>query len=260
MSVRLYLARQQAKVVPGANQGIGLAASQVIVSAAADYHVIMTGRDLSKVERAIAELRAMSEVKGTLSALQLNVTDPESVTCAAQIVRDQHGGLDALVNNAGVGGLHISDVAARMKLCMDTNVVGPAVVSSAFRPLLLQSPHACSIYVTSGGGSITRTLTGKTVPRHGGDAYQCSKAALNMLAVQDWLEWTPRGIRVFAMSPGFVVTNLRGTSEEERSGWGASETVKGDPMVAGKTILDIICGKRDEDMGKLVVEGGVYPW
>jgi hypothetical protein len=58
------------------------------------------------------------------------------------------------------------------------------------------------------------------------------------------------------VSPGFVVSNLRGTSEEERSGWGGA----GDPAVSGQLILEILEGERDGDVGKFVWTEGVHPW
>lgn len=63
-------------------------------------------------------------------------------------------------------------------------------------------------------------------------------------------------IKVFAMSPGFVVSNLRGTTEELRSGWGLA----GDPITAGHTFLSILRGERDADVGRLIHKDGVYDW
>jgi hypothetical protein len=70
------------------------------------------------------------------------------------------------------------------------------------------------------------------------------------------VEFGSKGLKVFAMCPGFVVSNLRGTSDEARSGWGGA----GDPQVSGKTVLSIIQGERDADAGKFVHKDGVYPW
>jgi hypothetical protein len=66
-------------------------------------------------------------------------------------------------------------------------------------------------------------------------------------------------MKVFAMCPGFVVSNLRGTTEEMRNG-SPFGMQAGDPMVSGQTLLSIIEGKRDDDAGKFVHKDGVYPW
>ncbi len=83
-----------------------------------------------------------------------------------------------------------------------------------------------------------------------------SKAALNIMTVQMVRRLGEKGVKVFAFCPGLVRSNLRGEGEEEVSAWGRA----GDPMVSGKGILDIVLGERDEDVGRFVWVGGVYPW
>lgn len=78
--------------------------------------------------------------------------------------------------------------------------------------------------------------------------YQVSKAALNMLAVLEARDLGDQGLKVFAMSPGYVVSNLRGENEEARTGWGKA----GDPEDSGKLLLSIVMGERDKDVGCLV--------
>jgi hypothetical protein len=64
-------------------------------------------------------------------------------------------------------------------------------------------------------------------------------------------------INVFVMTPGFVVSNLRGTDENLRTWAGMA----GDPMVAGRTLLSILHGERDADAGAgLVHKDGVFGW
>jgi hypothetical protein len=52
------------------------------------------------------------------------------------------------------------------------------------------------------------------------------------------------------------VSNLRGESEEARNVGGAA----GDPEVSGQTVLSVITGQRDADVGKFVHKDGIYPW
>lgn len=77
-----------------------------------------------------------------------------------------------------------------------------------------------------------------------------------MLAVLEAGEYGSKGLKVFVMSPGFVRSNLRGSSEEARSGWGKA----GDPEVSGQIVLSIVQGKRDADVGRFVHKDGVYDW
>ena len=138
-----------------------------------------------------------------------------------------------------------------------TNTIGPVLMMEAFRPLLLKSKNAYSLYVSSALGSLgvaqDPSIFGYEVE---GFAYRMSKAALNMWTVQEDRLWRPKGIKTFVMCPGFVVSNLRGKDEQARTGGGNA----GDPKVSGKTMLDIIEGRRDTDIGKFVHEDGVYPW
>lgn len=244
-------------LVTGANSGIGFGITQALVQSSSTFHVIIASRTLEKANAAKSEIEAAG-IKGTLSALQLDVTDENSINKAAEYVRLQHGYLSALINNAGVGGQH-PDLKTRFQRCLETNVIGPALVAAAFRPLLFKSKNPYSIYIGSGQRTLIRNALQKTadsarIPY--GDAYPVSKAALGMLAVTELRDHGDKGLKVFVVSPGFVISNLRGPSEEQRTGWGRAQG----PEEAGKLVLDIVEGKRDADVGCLVHKDGVYAW
>ena len=241
----------------GANSGVGFATAKVIACASEVFHVIMASRSLEKAKSAMSEIEAAG-TKGLLSTVQLDVTDERSIEQAVALVNQKFGRLDVLVNNAAAGSID-PDVKTRFQLCMDTNVIGPAVVSAAFRPLLLKSQKPYSIYVSSGMGSMAKASDPtSTIYRSltNGEAYRASKAALNMVALQESIEFSSTALKVFVVCPGFVRSNLRGQSEEARSGWGKA----GDPQVSGETILSVIQGERDADVGRFVHREGVYPW
>jgi NAD(P)-dependent dehydrogenase (short-subunit alcohol dehydrogenase family) len=250
-------------LITGANSGVGLATTKVLTSALTNYHVVIAARSLPKAEIAESEVEAENpHSAGRISIVQLDVTDVASITHACDFIEKEFGHLDVLINNAAVGGTGEPDIYTRFKACMDTNVIGPAVVADVFRPLLFKSSNPYSIFVSSAAGSFGRAIErfkGKREkppePQNGG-AYHVSKAALNMIALREHIEYGEKGLKVFAMSPGFVVSNLRGPSEELRSGWGKA----GPARVSGKTILSILDGERDEDVGKLVRKDGVDEW
>lgn len=216
----------------------------------------MTGRSLEKVKTAKLDVERCG-IKGLLSAVQLDVIDERSIGEAVKYVEGTHGRLDILINNAGIGNMD-ANVKARFQQCLETNTMGPAMVAAAFRPLLLKSQAPYSIFVSSGAGSMTRALKPSPHSLPNEDAYRASKAALNMIAIMEDKLYNSSGLKVFTVSPGFVVSNLRGTSEDARMGWGLWGD--GDPLVAGNTLLEIIEGKRDDDAGKFVTKDGVYPW
>lgn len=96
-------------------------------------------------------------------------------------------------------------------------------------------------------------------PPHGGGnpgGYQVSKAALNMLALLEARDYGEQGLKVFILSPGFIRSNLRGPGEDAISGWGQA----GDAAVPGGVVLDIVEGKRDADVARLIDKDTVHEW
>ncbi|KAF2493744.1 putative short chain dehydrogenase/reductase [Lophium mytilinum] len=243
-------------LITGANSGVGYATAKVLASASENFHIIMACRSLENAENAKSEIEATG-IKGTLSTIHLDVTDQKSIEQAAELVSDKFGTLDVLVNNAGIGNRD-PDLKTRFQAVLETNVVGPAMVAEAFRPLLLKAEKPYSIYISSGLGSIAMAggASGPDFP--GADAYCTSKAALNMVMAREWAVYKSKGLKSFAMCPGFVISNLRGKSEEARNGgaFGKAE----DPKVSGELVLSIIEGKRDADAGLFVQKDGIYPW
>ncbi|KAK8137976.1 hypothetical protein PG984_001356 [Apiospora sp. TS-2023a] len=221
----------------------------------------MACRSVDKANAAKAEIEA-GGITGSISTVQLDVTDDESITKAAASVEQQFGRLDILVNNAAMG---VSDLDARTRFLrtMETNTFGPYQVAKAFRPLLLKSTcssSAYSIYVTSGLGSLANTFENPPHPNTPPDAeaYNACKAALNMYMLLDWRQSKAdkTNVKVFAMCPGFVVSNLRGPSEAARNPGGMA----GDPREAGELVLSIVQGRRDADEGRVVRSEGTWPW
>lgn len=260
-------------LITGANSGVGLASTAVIASASAEYHVIMASRNPENGKKALAETQALDGIKGTLSTVQLDVTDQASIKNAVKVVEEQFGHLDVLVNNAGVGRSSQStrcspyvlthtvsqapDLKTQFEDTFATNVLGPALVTQAFTPLLLKSKNPYSIYVSSGLGSLTMAADASRWDYNvEAPVYRATKAALNMWAVQESKMLEKQGVKTFAMCPGFVVSNLRGKDESARSGGGMAK----DPRISGEVMLSIIDGRQDANVRKFVSTEGVYPW
>ncbi|KAL8388197.1 hypothetical protein RB595_009388 [Gaeumannomyces hyphopodioides] len=255
-------------LITGANVGVGFASAKVIASASDKYHVFVTGRSLEKAQNAVAKLEATGELKGTVSPLQLDVTDLASVDAAVAAVDAKFGRLDVLVNNGAVGmikneaGEVVADASVEdtFRAVLATNVAGPYTASRKFRPLLAKSADPRIVHISSGMGSIAGTPALADAYKHFGEAgmpYAVSKAALNMLSVVERTVFSEQKTKIFVMCPGFVVSELRGSAEDARTGWGGA----GDPAVSGETLLTVIEGKRDADEGKGILhKDGVYPW
>ena len=214
----------------------------------------MACRSSEKADQALSEIQAASP-QGSLSTIQLDVTDHVSIYQAAKMVDEQFGRLDILINNAGA--LPKSKgLAEQMREAFEINTIGHVIMTDAFRPLLAKSKDARLIFVSSSLSSISlrlqpdqRSYNVLAAP------YRMSKAALNMWAACAAKDGKEQGIRVWTVDPGLVATNFGGLNKEvlKQRGAGSSE-------VSAQTILSIIEGRRDADIGKLVHKDGVHPW
>jgi NAD(P)-dependent dehydrogenase (short-subunit alcohol dehydrogenase family) len=144
----------------------------------------------------------------------LDVTDDASVAAAAKAI-EADGGLDVLINNAGIEGrkadggvFGAAEVTGDiMRTIFDTNVFGMVRVMHAFLPMLLRSEAPVIVNLSSGLGSMARMTTpGTPAFAYPGVAYPASKAAVNMVTVQ-YAKAFP-GIRINAVEPGFTATDL----------------------------------------------------
>ena len=189
-------------LITGANKGLGFETARRLVAAG---HTVYAGsRDAGRGRRAAAELGARP--------VQLDVTDDASVTAAAAAIEAQ-GGLDVLVNNAGIqeemgtGGVTgaAGVTAGMMRRTFETNVFGMVRVLHAFLPLLRRSAAPVVVNVSSGLASLTRAST-PGGPAYPGVAYPASKTAVNMITVQ-YAKAFP-AMRINAVEPGFTKTDL----------------------------------------------------
>ncbi|MFD6279439.1 SDR family NAD(P)-dependent oxidoreductase [Streptomyces sp. NPDC060209] len=188
-------------LITGANKGLGFETARRLVEAG---HTVYVGsRDAERGRQAAERL-------GT-RMIHIDVTDGASVAAAAKAV-ESDGGLDVLINNAGVEGTVVGaeeTTADTVRQAFETNVYGPVRVTHAFLPLLRRSAAPVVVNVSSGLASLTRVSSPDT-PAHAypGVAYPASKTALNMITVQ-YAKAFP-GIRINAVEPGFTATDLNG--------------------------------------------------
>ena len=191
-------------VVTGASSGIGKEIARQLLAAGLTVHI--GARDAARGQAAVDELG------GKARLLHLDVTDPNSITAAANRVRD----LDVLVNNAGISdnGTPATETDVdTFRRIYETNVFGVVAVTNAFLPALRRSAHARIVNISSGTGSL-QWSTGPNPQfdhRMGGGvaaAYRSSKTALNALTVYYAQALATDGVKVNALAPGLRATNL----------------------------------------------------
>jgi len=209
-------------LITGANKGLGFETARRLV--AAGHTVYLGSRDPERGRRAADELGARLVV--------LDVTDDASVAAAVKTV-EADGGLDVLVNNAGIeqrtegnGIVGAAEVTAdHMRELFDTNLFGMVRVTHAFLPLLQRSPAPVIVNLSSGLASITHVAEpGTVIHGYPGVAYPASKTAVNMVTVQ-FAKAFP-GMRINAVEPGYTATDLNGRTGVQTVEQGAEIIVR----------------------------------
>ncbi|MFF4116534.1 SDR family oxidoreductase [Streptomyces sp. NPDC001714] len=209
-------------LITGANKGIGYETARQLI--AAGHTVYVGARDAERGRRAAEELGARFVL--------LDVTDDASVEAAAKKI-EADGGLDVLINNAGIETRNADNsvptaqtvTADQMRNTFETNVFGVVRVLRAFLPLLERSAAPVVVNVSSGLASLT-ALSDPDHPAHfyPGIAYPTSKTAVNMLTVQ-FAKAFPE-MRINSVEPGFTKTDLNGNTGTQTVEQGAEIIVR----------------------------------
>jgi NAD(P)-dependent dehydrogenase (short-subunit alcohol dehydrogenase family) len=209
-------------LVTGANRGIGL---EIVRQLALQGMVaVLASRSLEKGEVASAVLAAQGVV--VPPPIALDVTDEASIRAAVAEVVGRHGRIDVLVNNAGIlkEGFSPEDSsvfdapADLVMLTFLTNTVGPLRLIQAVVPAMRERGYGRVVNVSSGAGQLADMQSGFP-------AYRMSKAALNALTRLTAAEIGPGNVKVNAMCPGWVRTDMGGPNATRSVEKGADTAV-----------------------------------
>jgi NAD(P)-dependent dehydrogenase (short-subunit alcohol dehydrogenase family) len=189
--------------ITGASRGLGAAIARAL--AARDAAVVLTARDAAACERIAASLRADG---ATAIAAPGSVADPESVASIAARIDEELGALHVLVNNAAITPM----MGRTEEIPLDE---WDRVLDVNLRGALLCSRVAAPRIAASGGGAILNISSVHAIS--GGDriaAYAASKGALEALTRATAVEWADRGVRVNALAPGYLETDMTAALRE----------------------------------------------
>ena len=186
-------------LVTGGNRGIGTEVARQL--AALEHHVLIGSRSAANAQPVLDEITAAG---GTATIVELDISDPASITTAAAQI-DSIGGIDVLVNNAAITydtwQSAIEADLTTVREALDTNLFGTWQLTMAMADHLRASPHGRIVNVSSGAGALADM--GGGLP-----AYRVSKVALSALT-RMWAAELP-GVLVNAVCPGWVATDMGG--------------------------------------------------
>lgn len=209
-------------LITGANKSIGFETARQLLQKG--YHIYLGSHSVEKGREAVEKLHA--EGLNEVEAVQIDVSNSDSVKSARAELDKKSDVLDVLINNAGItGGMPQSALEAsidQLEKVFDTNLYGVVRVTQAFIDLLRKSPEPRIVNVSSNQGSLAlSTDPTNQYYNHKAAVYQLSKSALNMYTINLAYELRDTPFKVNAVDPGFIKTdfnNHRGTGTVEEAG------------------------------------------
>ena len=221
-------------MITGANKGIGLQIAKGL--AENGFTVLVGSRNLENGEV------ASKSIGSDVHALQLDVTDQDSIAAAAERIRNEFGRLDVLVNNAGIShagkpgdpfpsggaasGLLTVASLEDIRSVYDTNVFGVIAVTQAMLPLLREASAARIVNMGSTGGSLSWNSMPGNAHRAMFGAYSASKSAVHAVTLAFAFALESTNIKVNAACPGHTSTALNNYSGARSVEQGASEAIR----------------------------------
>jgi len=201
-------------LVTGAGSGIGRAIAR---------QVHAEGAQVVALDVVPAGVQALADELGSerLSAIELDIRDGERVNATVDAVVAEHGGVDALFNNAGISDQFTpaGDTSDELwESVLGVNLIGPFRLSRRVLPSM----------ISRGGGAIVNTgSVASVVAGAGGAAYTVSKHGILGLTRSLAIDYGSKGVRVNAVLPGAIKTGL--TSSDDAVVEGADDAIAATP-------------------------------
>jgi NAD(P)-dependent dehydrogenase (short-subunit alcohol dehydrogenase family) len=192
----LFSVAGQVVLISGGSRGIGRGLAEGFARRGAT--TIITGRDAATVEQTA---RAIAAPAGTVRPLVCDVADSAAIERLVDTVIREFGRVDTLINVAGVNRRKPAERLTEddYDYVLDINLKGPFLLSLAVGRHQLQLGSGSQINIAS---------LNNDRPLNGVAPYAMSKAAMGHMTRSLAMEWGPRGVRVNAIAPGFILTDL----------------------------------------------------
>ncbi|WP_042720591.1 SDR family oxidoreductase [Flavobacterium sp. B17] len=241
-------------LITGANRSIGLETAKQL--SAKGFFVYLGSRNLENGEKVVKELKE----KGlqNIKAIEIDVTNPQSIANAKKTIENEQGKLDILINNAGILGVNPQTAAETsvddIREVFDTNFFGVINVTQAFLDLLKKSDSPRISNITSGLGSLTLHSDPEWKYYHVKTAaYGPSKSALNAYTITLAYELKDQPFKVNVIDPGYTATDFNG-----HSGPGSVESAAS--FIVKHTLTDENGQTGQYFSNDIEDETGISPW
>jgi NAD(P)-dependent dehydrogenase (short-subunit alcohol dehydrogenase family) len=205
-------------VITGASSGFGHHFAGVL--AAAGARVVLGARRVDKVEARVAEIRAAG---GEAAGAPLDVRSAESIRAFLEQAERTFGPIDVVINNAGVEAgakTYVMIDEADWDFVMETNLKGPWLMAKYYTERVVANGQKSGNIINISSITDTRTIKGQF-------PYAVSKGGLTRMTEVLALEAAKYGIRVNALAPGYILTDVSRVLLESET---APEFKKGIPM------------------------------
>ncbi len=192
-------------LVTGGSAGIGLAVARGLARAGAT--VAIAGRSAERLDRALAELRT---IRADACAFTLDVSDAGALPGRWREISAALGGVDILVNNAGTTFRAPAHEVPLEKWdeVLATNVRAPFVLAQLFARERIAAADGRKGTAAPGGVVLFTASLLSEAARKDNAPYAASKGAIRQLVKVLAIDWAPWGIRVNAIGPGYIRTDL----------------------------------------------------
>jgi NAD(P)-dependent dehydrogenase (short-subunit alcohol dehydrogenase family) len=214
MTDRLFEVKEQVVLVSGGSRGIGRAIAAGFAERGAS--VVISGRKQKTLSSVASQL---SELGSPVQGMVCDVAEPEQIESLVESVLQDYGRIDTLVNVAGVNRRKPAlDVSVDdFDFVMDINLRGAFLLSQAVGRHMIERARGSQINIAS---------LNSDRPLKDVAPYAMSKAAMAHMTRSLALEWGPLGVRVNALAPGFILTDLTRQlwSDKTMQQWGNANT------------------------------------
>ena len=241
-------------LITGANKGIGLATAKQLSKEG--FFIYLGSRDIEKGKTIVKELS--DDGFENIRAIEIDVTQPDTILSAKTIIEQEKGSLDILINNAGISGIlpqnALETSADHYNEVFDVNLYGVVRVTQSFIPLLQQSaePRIVNVSTSVGSLSLQSDANWPAYDYAKYAIYASSKAAMNMYTVHLAYELRDTAFKINAVCPGYTKTDFTGQHG-------------GDVEIAAKRIIHYALIDQNGPTGKFFSEEtnpdtGEIPW